>query len=68
MRAVAILVIGFGFVGLFGVLGCNSEATVCPNPAACDQTPVDAAPEADAGGGADTGTPDVTPDAAAETG
>jgi hypothetical protein len=75
MRGVAILVLG---ALLCAVSGCNSEATVCPNPAACDQTGGDAAPDAaDAGSdsgsdsgndaGNDTGS-DVTPDAAAETG
>ena len=61
MRAVAILVLG---VLLCAVSGCNSEATVCPNPAACDQTGGDAAPD----GNADAGVDSVTPDAAAETG
>ena len=65
MRAVAILVVGLGFFAVVCDAGCNSEATVCPNPAACDQTPFDSG--GDAGSDADAPA-DVTPDAAAETG
>jgi hypothetical protein len=63
MRGVAILVLG---ASLCALVGCNSEATVCPNPAACEQTGGDAAP--DGAGDADAGSDTVTPDAAAETG
>ena len=53
MRVIVILVL------VAGIFGCNSEATVCPQPGLCDNGPQDAALDADA-------TADAAVDAAIE--